>query len=510
MTPSGQTSRFLIPDALLRSAETMLHHILELTLVTARLRGLVTFGFLLFLWTVYGFVRHPFPNLGGALVGLLVPANVPEGISPFAYLLVPILRAYFSPDVLVHVIAMVLPFFLALEFAAIYQADIYELPRVGIARKFIFQSSFGIPDYQTLRITDETIGPDQKRSPMILIGGPGVVSPNLEYAVVFERPDGSPHFIRAGMPKSQRTLIGFERLRRIIDTRDHTFHYDSLVGRTKDGIKINIQDINLLFSIWRSSTNNPIEQPYPAYRRDVYWLTYHQPTEKWSLAMTELVEEHMLRFIQQNNFGSLLAAVGEPEIRRQIDLETTIQGESWREPLRRPLIFIFHREMPRQAPVPDFVPRPQLSNFFRGFTQEFPLAARQRGLRLEWINVGTWQTPEAIILDQHVEAWQKTTENLARGNPRVLDEVRNQARIREYTRIIQQNILLSYARFASQGFSDERIIYEMLKLYEEKLSFIRSKYLQQNRPVPPSLNTAYLLIHQSLLNWYQQNGAVFL
>jgi hypothetical protein len=158
--------------------------------------------------------------------------------------------------------------------------------------------------------------------------------------------------------------------------------------------------------------------------------------------MIALVQDYMLRFIQQNTFGALLAAVGEPEIRRQVELEARVQREGWIHPLRRPLTFIYTREMPFSPMQATHIPRPQLSNFFRSFTEGFPQAARQRGLRLEWINVGTWNTPEIVILEQHVEAWQLTNDNLARSNARVLEQLRSQAYNRELARLVQEYPLL--------------------------------------------------------------------
>ena len=494
-----------------RLFERLIERALEMNQSTARIRGLVVFGTLFITWSIYGFGRYPFYYFLNALEGLFIPANVPEGISSFNYLITPILQAYFSLDVVVHILAIFLPFFLALEFASIYQADIYKLPHTRMARAFLTRSIFNIPPYETLRIVSEGLTAEQQRSTMYRIGGPGIVKPNLEFAAIFERTNGAPHFIWADLDKEERTLAGFERLRRIIDTRDHTFHYDKLTGRTKDGIKIHIQDINLLFSIWRRNANNPLARPYPAYRKDLYWLTYRQPAKYWVNTMTDLVREYMLCFIQKNNFGSLLAAIGEPEIRRQIEWETTINRESLREPLRRPLTFIYNPELPLPPPPPVFVPRPQVSNFFkglpgvlpqnfncRGLQQDFPSEARNRGLRLDWINVGTWVTLEEVVFEQHLEAWRLTNENLARSNPRVIEELRKQAQLRELTREVQQVPLLAFASFASQNLPPAQIILLIMREYENRIRILRGKYLQKDQPVPAGLERALFHINRCL------------
>jgi hypothetical protein len=509
------------PDEIETWLEWFLNRILEMDQFVARIRGYVVLGSLFLIWTIIGFVLHPFNDLPNALVGLLVPANVPGDISPTSYLFTPIFRAYFSLDVLVHILAMLLPFYLALEFASIYQADIYKLPRTGIARAFITRAVFNLPGYETLNIASEKLTPEQQRSTIHLIGGPGIVNPQLEFATVFERINGNPHFIRAGMTREQRTLAGFERLRRIIDTRNHTFHYDNITGRTKDGIKIQIQDINLLFSLYRPSANYPLANPYPTTNLNLYWLTYRQPAKYWVNVLTELVRDYLLCFIRMNTFGSLLAAVGEPEIENQIAWENTLNTLAYGYPLTQPLTFIYDPDPPLPPLPPTNIPRPRISNFFKGLPQTVPpdfncsglsanftLEAQNRGLRLEWINVGTWNTPSEVMLEQHVEAWRLTNENLTLSNPFVLQEFSNQARIRELTRAIQQVPLLTFASVVSQNLEPQYKILTVLREYYDRIRVLRGKYIQAGEPVPDSLEGALLHINRCLTNWASQTGTL--
>ncbi|GAP10180.1 hypothetical protein BECAL_01341 [Bellilinea caldifistulae] len=510
MTSSSRSSFDFSFDQIQRWFERLISRTLQLDQTTSTLRGL--FVAILFFATIlfYTAARHPIGQLGTALLGLLVPAVVPRDLTPIQYLFSALGNTFFSLDVLLMTAAIGLPFLLALEFAALYQADIYEIANTSVSRRFILQSAFAIPKYQTLEIKEEKLSAEQRKSPFIQIGGPGIVKPNPEFAVIFERLDGNPHFIRAGMSKKDRTLQGFERLRRIIDVRDHTFHYEKIIGRTKDGIKIEIQDVNLLFSIWRQSGNTPLNNPYPAHLRDLYWLTYQQVGEHWTHAMTELVEDHLLRFIQDHTMSEILSAVGEPEIRRQVALESTIHRLAYGQPLRRPLRFIYSPQMPQPLTPPSFIPRPQLSNFFKSFTQEFPLAARQRGLRLEWINVGTWNTTHPILLDQHIEAWRLTSENMTRSSPRVLEEIRNQARLQTYQRIIQQDIFLSIAQLTQQGYQPDQIYYEIVRYFEIQVSKIIAEMTAQGKAIPSRLLTARQCLHTALENYLSGSGATFL
>lgn len=510
MTPPPSSSIDFSLEQIQRWLERLISRVLRLDHTTSTLRGLVVV--ILFIATIFVYTafRHPIGQVGTALIGLLVPAVVPGDMTPLQFLRSALGNTFLSLDVILMAVALVLPFVLALEFASLYQSDIYEIANTSVSRRFILQAAFGFPKYQTLEIKEEKLTAEQRKSPFIQIGGPGIVKPNPEFAVIFERLDGSPHFIRAGMSKKERTLQGFERLRRIIDVRDHTFHYDKIIGRTKDGIKIEIQDVNLLFSIWRPSGNTSLKNPYPAHLRDLYWLTYQQVGEHWSHAMTELVKDHLLRFIQNHTFSEILSAVGEPEIRRQVELESTIQRIAWGQPLRRPLRFIYSPKMPQPLAPPAFVPRPQLSNFFKSFTQEFPLAARQRGLRLEWINVGTWNTTHPILLDQHIEAWRLTSENMTRSSPRVMEEIRNQVRLQTYQRIVQQEILLTIAQLTQQGYNAEQIFYEIVRYFEIQLSKIIAELTAQGQAVPARLSKARECLHTALQNYLASSGATFL
>ncbi len=497
------------PNTWIRILETALNQLLAMNQAAANIRRAIITLIFAGGWTLWGFFRHPWTDWANDLMGLVAPAYLPEGANPIGNILLPIFNAYLSPDVLTVVAAVGLPFWLGMEFASIYLADIFNLQQVAIARRFIRQTAFAAPAYQTLTINSERQTADQQNSPILRIGGPGRVQVNLEYAAVFERINGSPHFIRANEPAQNNVLEGFERLRNVIDLRDHIFRYDDLVGRTKDGIRITIQDIQLLFSIWRRDNGKPLNRPFPSYRRDIYWLTYQQVPGYWVNAMTLLVRDELLRFIGERTLGELLAAVGEPEIQRQIEMETRIQQVSWRQPLRRPLSFIFTAQLPNPPQPPAFVPRPQLSNFFQDFASQFTREAQSRGVRLDWINVGTWKTAEEIILGQHIEAWQLTTENLARRNPRVLDEVRNQARLTEIGQITRQLPILTFIRLRQQNLPDGEMIMSMLDEYAVRIRAAMSSYRNQNQPIPAELTTTLELIRNCQIN-YQRRQARFI
>ncbi|MEM5775890.1 MAG: hypothetical protein AAGU05_12885, partial [Anaerolineaceae bacterium] len=413
-------------------------------------------------------------------------------------------------DTLTRLITFFLPVWLAHEIAAIYLMDIFELPKSSIGRDFISRTAFASSNVDSLVVNSEYLSKKQEDSPAYRIGGPATVQVNVEYAAVFEKINGAFHPVSPNLriqvhaksfrqqfadflaryfpallgdsaPSAQRTagpngslgtpvylpsttqLDGFERLRTIIDLRDQTASFD-IDARTSDGIKISVKNLRLIYSVWRGVDQGTLGRPYPFRRQAIYWLTYQNINGvRWSQSMQALVYEELVRFISEHTFGELLAAIGEPEIQRQIALQGAIQSRIWsrqrhrrshlagvkfqlphrprgykkpvplpyreRKHARRPRFQRYYSPIAELIPAPaNFVPRPQLSNFFRGFASDFPNLARLHGVHLEWIDVGSFSTNEEVILNQHVEAWRMTSENLARSTPRVLNELRNQSR----------------------------------------------------------------------------------
>ena len=152
--------------------------------------------------------------------------------------------AVFSPRTLRYLPIFILPFLLALQSAAIYLADIFELEDVGIARDFILQVALlGAREKLTIRNGD--VVEKDLNSPIFQIGGPGKVVVELDSVAVFEKPDGRPHIINS-IKASNHILDGFERFRGAIDLRDQFLELSekdktSVTGRSLDGMWIKPQ-----------------------------------------------------------------------------------------------------------------------------------------------------------------------------------------------------------------------------------------------------------------------------
>ncbi|MGB8983524.1 MAG: hypothetical protein WCC12_16775, partial [Anaerolineales bacterium] len=116
-----------------------------------------------------------------------------------------------DPRILQYLPVLLAPFFIALQCAAIYLADIFELDHPSVARSFIWEVALSGSD-RMIRISQGDISDEHRHSPNYLIGGPGKVMVDLDSVALFEKPDGTPHVIgpTGKEPRGMATLEGFE------------------------------------------------------------------------------------------------------------------------------------------------------------------------------------------------------------------------------------------------------------------------------------------------------------
>lgn len=481
------------------------------------------------LWIFLSFYLHPWT--WETLNEILLSATTTD---PVTAAIVKLIETFFARDVIGHLIALILPFWIALLLASLYLTDIFELRNPQIARRFITQAAFSAPRLLELHLEEGAVRRADRDLPIVQIGGPGRVRINLENAAVFDRVDGSCKIIGPtfGLPNSVHLLEGFERLRQVIDLRDQTSAFD-VYGRTRDGIRIAIQDVRLIFSIRRNTSDQRQGQTYTFTHSAVYDLVYRQGYQQtitpWTNAMTGLVRSELTNFISEHTLGELMAAVEDDTIKRQVEIENSkrrylsklhrygflfkSRGVIYPPPpllvkknrVATPYLKKKHKKAPvrfqpkiiaRLRPQ-SYAPRAQLSRmFYSTFARGFTHRARQRGVRLEWINVGTWHPMAEIIPNQHIEAFQITVENSTRGNARVLDTLKKQAQTEEIIRLLRQTPIYSFLRFRSTISDEDELIYQMINDYMGKLRSAIRIYKDQGRVAPPELSQAIQVIDQ--------------
>jgi len=467
-------------------------------------------GMLLLLLPVLAFLfslqTYPLGEWGGQLSRLftyyiardyaILPPDTPEQIGDF------LMKALFGPETLRYLPVVLLPFILAIQAAANYLDDIFELGRVDIARDFILQVAL-TGNRKHIRIREGQIHPEDKDSPIYRIGGPGQVEVELDSVALFEKLDGRPHTIGPTVD-GKATLEGFERFRQAIDLRDQYPNPLEVGGRSLDGIPVNTADVRMLFSIWRDSQEASIEHPHPFSQKAVEILVYGQVSrvnirdqnpsdfeEAWAGAMLTLIRGELGGFMGGRRLVEYLASIGTLEVQQARERENDILTAG------KAIVSEDDELQPRPVPPPpDFQARHRISNLFSQFATEFTEKASKRGVELHWVGVGTWKTPSEIVPEKHLEAWQLSRENLARSSEFALKGLKEEARNRH---IISQIQDVPLARF--QLHSDKDHNYrekDLLIAYREQLIKAVELLRKSKKDVPGSIYQAIEYIEETL------------
>lgn len=398
--------------------------------------------------------------------------------NPFRDFIVFAYHAFSDPHTLQYVPIFLAPFFIALQCAAIYLNDIFELETtadigvgVRVARDFIWEVALTGSD-ETIRIKQGEISDEHRLSSNYLIGGPGKVIVDLDSVALFEKPDGTPHVIgpTGKEPGGRATLDGFERFRQAIDIRDHYVDLrdqdpksQSVKGRSRDGIPITATDVRLMFSIYRGENPKRTDQfPYPFNKEAVEQIVYKATSRvtpdqrnpsvfefSWINNMIGLIRGKLGGFMSERKLSDYLASIGKPEFERAVQSETAIAEQV--------------RRLTQQAddvskageikPPPEFTPRYKVTNLFTEFAEEFTEKARENGVELHWIGVGTWKTPPEIeiVPEKHLEAWKLAQKNQKDGSEESMKKAEKEAMLQKLQSLIQSVPINVYDQIESSG-----------------------------------------------------------
>jgi hypothetical protein len=437
---------------------------------------------------------------------LLNPAYAATYIgNPFENFIAFIYQAFTDPRIFQYLPVFLAPFFIALQAAAIYLADIFELERASVARRFIWEVALSGSD-ETIRISQGDIAEAHRESPNYLIGGPGKVVVDLDSVALFEKPDGTLHIIgpTGKEPGGKATLDGFERFRQAIDIRDQYVDLrdqdpksESVKSRSRDGIPITATDVRLMFSIYRGGVKPSSESPYPfskeAIEKIIYKATSRVTPElanpstyefSWINNMIGLIRGELSRFMNEHNLTEYLASTGLPEFEKAKQREAAIVEEVHKlTPSEQD--FLASKELKRP---PEFQARYKITNLFTEFADEFTRKARNSGVELHWIGVGTWKTPVEIIPERHLDAWKLSNENLYRESSEVLGRLEKEAIMQKTVALIQDVPVAAYLKVTGEEKENKKAMRALLLAYNQQLleaaEFMRAK----GEAVPPNID----------------------
>jgi hypothetical protein len=406
-------------------------------------------------------------------------------------------QVFTDPRIFQYLPIFLAPFFIALQCAALYLADIFELEHISIARNFIWSVALSGSE-ETIRVSQGDISEFHRQSPTFLIGGPGKVIVDLDSVALFEKPDGTSRVIgpTGKEPRARATLDGFERFRQAIDLRDQ--HVDlrdqdsrtqSVKSRSLDGIPITATDVRLMFSIYRGGAKPSPELPYPFSKEAIEQIIYQSISRvtpelpnpstyefSWIHRMIGLIRGELGEFMSKHKLTAYLASIGMPEVEKLKQREEAIVEQV--QKLTHDKDFLLTDE---QKNVPEFQPRSKITSLFTQFAEEFTKRAHNSGVELRWIGVGTWKTPIEIVPERHLEAWKLSNENLFRESSEVLGKLEKEAIMQKMVALIQDVPVVAYENLKSRDNEQEqrKVMWSLLKSYHQQLleaaEFMRAK-----------------------------------
>jgi len=398
-------------------------------------------------------------------------------------------------------------FFIAMQCAALYLADVFELEHASVARQFIWGVALSGSE-ETIRITHGEVRDEDRNSPAYLIGGPGKVTVDLDSVALFERPDGTPRVIAPtrNEARGRASLEGFERFREAVDIRDHYVDLRdqdprsrSVESRSLDGIPVKATDVRLMFSIYRGGGKPSAEVPYPFSKEAVEQVVYRATSRvtpelpspstyefSWVNKMIGLIRGELGAFMSRHKLTAYLASSGMPEHEKlkQREEGIALQVQNLTQSTQGYLV------SNEQNHIPEFQPRQKITSLFMQFAEEFTRKAQNSGVELHWIGVGTWNTPTVIISEKHLEAWKLSNENLYRESNEVLKDLEKEAIMQKTVALIQDVPVAAYLKTTGEDEEHRKTIRSLLLAYHQQLleaaAFMRAK----GEAVPPNIEEA--------------------
>ncbi len=365
-------------------------------------------------------------------------------------------------------ILFVLPFLIAFEGASLYIQSLYGLETLGLARRVLLASAFGLaPDLLQIR---NGINPMPQQNRILRVGGPGFVQVSDENAGLFEKPDGIPYIIGPTtrplfniQDMNFRPIGGFDRLRQVVDLRDHIMEWE-VKARTRDGIVIKASNLQIVFSIRRRAPSNTTGATarYSYSPLAILRLVYQQQLNDGALdaVIQPLIRNEFRALIENKTLKELLTSIRDSDTTR-ID----------------PMLL--QRYVP--STLPQQTSRPQISGIFTDLTRKFARDTFGAGIQLEWINVGVWQFDADRIIQQHVDAWRMEFEsrNLTAAVPtaRLQQDI-----LAEEMKFQLQEIIRKFAALMMAKSPHNEIIYKMLSYFYGKIRTIRNSLPQAQTP----------------------------
>jgi hypothetical protein len=460
--------------------EDIFNRVFEVTKNAAMRRRVVVFVIAWLIWTFLVLVRVKdiFSVITAHENGLL------ETLLNFG-------RNYFDIAVLRGMLALGAAFWLAYLIAGMYPADIFD-KSIKLGRQFLMQASFA-SRYHTITVSGGKIAPDDFDSPLLLIGGPGWLKVELDSAVLVEGPNGVRVVGPSGRDRDGKILLqGHERIRQCIDLRDVADQLQTEYLRSRDGIPIIARDIRFVYSVHRGGMQPSHIRPYPfdekAVRNQIYLQGRNpnkpSPDPDWTKSLPIKIYVPISRqisgFTASRNLSEILANIGQPELDKLYKREEDIHEKTER------INGGSEDDIPGLGFEPGtFQPRSIITSLYS--SQIFKKVEKDKGFQVRWIGVGTWDLPNEVISQTHLQAWKLSRENAARSDEQELERIEEESTNQELLRFIQEILaLFRKSVYNNENEDSDHFFSALSSQYFDHLISALDIYRRDNK-VPPAL-----------------------
>ncbi|HEY60989.1 MAG TPA: hypothetical protein G4N92_09995 [Anaerolineae bacterium] len=403
---------------------------------------------------------------------------LPYTHDPIIDLLFRVTAAFFSFDVIIRVAAIFITFFIAKKYTAAYMSLIYSLPKTKDADNFLANSIVPIQNYPTIIIRKSDIVKNFSDSILFKIGGPGKIIIGIENAIFFESNNGAIELIGPTINQLHHYyfLQWFKQLREIIDLRDQSINL-FIQGRTKNGILLNLKDVNFIFSLVQEIKNKKSGSSSTINFKFLEKIYREIGYSNWVDFIIDNIYDLIIGFLRKHTLEELLSKSDQQEtftkVQREKYLHYIIQQQ------KTYVSHIVHKTKPpinhlkrlgkkkkskglRKHPkqthqtmrfiqnnllLPEELKPISNINFINSiinqFKEEYKGSINNLGIRLEKMNIDTWESPYLSISNNlHGKSspfFKKVIDFNVQKNREIQAQAKNKE-ILEFIRNISRNI----------------------------------------------------------------------
>ena len=344
-----------------------------------------------------------------------------------------IVNIVFAPQIIMRLFVCVIAFVAASLLASQYLKVVYQMPSIKTALNLLLSLSLGNPVSDIVKIEEGKISSLLKNSHILSFGGPGKIRVSFDSAAILENPTGEFEIIgpTAKFPNGTFLLKPYQKIQRIIDLRNQTISFD-LIARTRDGLAISINKIQLTFSVSRSTKKVTLTRPYSFSVKDVYSLVFNQPDKEFCELVSDYAKTIILELFRSLSFKDLFhyekiidlqpenihhpSIIGNKKKSYQFFLSDItekkralpkkaigFQGYLWRPILHKPHLTYDELNYFKSKPKITLPPIPyQLNHLLTDrFKQEFSIRPGHPEVSLEWLNMGIWSPAYPPSVNKH-------------------------------------------------------------------------------------------------------------